>query len=121
MTGMERMRTYIVTALTLCLVGAVACHSEGRNPLIGEWKLVKSDCQVMTQIKYSAKEYSGFETPAGIYPGWRTVAVTYNYADPKEVWILVNGAFSNQTRVFVLDANHIKPDDGMGCVYERVK
>ena len=121
MPRLERTRIRFAALLALCLLGAVACRSENRNPLIGEWKLVKSDCQVMTQIKYTPTQYAGFETPAGIYPGWRTVAVTYNFADPKEVWIMVNGSGSNETRVFVLDPNHIKPDDGMGCIYERVK
>jgi len=38
----------------------------------------------------------------------------------EKVWVKIAG-YGTETRVFPIDANHIKPDDGAGCIYERVK
>ena len=94
-----------------------AAHASA-NPVIGQWTIVDPACESVQKIVYSPNEWAGFENPDGIYPGWRKVPVTYNVS-ATEVWVLVQGYASNETRVFVIDANHIKPDDGDGCIYQR--
>ncbi|MES2393013.1 MAG: hypothetical protein V4555_15310 [Acidobacteriota bacterium] len=99
------------------IVGLSGCHSS--NPLIGKWKLAEGSKCGTTQLEYTATDYAGFELPDGIYPGWHHVAVSYNVSD-KEVWLIpLNGGQAYGTRVFVIDKDHIKPDDFCSATYER--
>lgn len=108
-----------ILTMLLALGAGAACSAAPANPLIGQWRIVNPDCQALSQLVYTPTEYAGFETAAGVYPGWRKIPVIYNVS-ATEVWVLPSGAFSNQTRVFIIDATHIKPDDGQGCIYQKV-
>jgi hypothetical protein len=113
------MKRWTIAAALGALLVVAGCGTAGGNPVVGKWQSVQADCEATTQMEYTANEYAGFEGPNGVYPGWHRVAVSY-VASATEVWVEVNGAFSNKTRVLIIDANHIKPDDGYGCVFQRV-
>jgi len=89
------------------------------TPLEGTWQSVQAACETTTQIRFERGRYSSFESPDGIYPGWTSIEVHY-VSSPEEVWIVGSQYGSNQTRVFVIDANHIRPDDARNCIFQRV-
>jgi len=94
-------------------------HAASSNPIIGQWKLAQANCNAMTQIVYTPTEYAGYEIPSAPFPGWTRHGASY-VVSKEEVWVKIAG-YGTETRVFPIDANHIKPDDGSGCIYERVK
>ena len=96
-----------------------ACDASPANPIIGEWKLEQPGCNAMTRIVYSPTEYAGYEEPNAPFPGWTRHGATY-VVSKEEVWLRIAG-YGTDTRIFPIDANHIKPDDGSGCIYVRVK
>ena len=109
-------KLFIIAANVLT---GTAASAETENLLIGKWQIVDPNCSAMQRIVYTADTWSGFESDAGVYPGWRTLAVSY-VASAEEVWVHTDGN-GNDIRSLILDADHMKPDDGDGCVYERVK
>lgn len=110
-----------ILVLSILSYGLIASSSQAAsaNPIIGEWKLAQANCNSMTRIIYTPNEYAGFEGPNAAFPGWTRHAASY-VVSKEEVWLKIAG-YGTETRIFPIDANHIKPDDGSGCIYERVK
>src|SRR4051794_3871253 len=104
------MRQELALFVMLSALAPSLAQAAPGNPIVGEWKLVKPGCNSMTRIVYTPTEYAGFEIPTAPFPGWTRHSVTY-VVSKEEVW-LRNGAMGNDVRVFPIDADHIKPDDG---------
>ena len=120
------MRRTWIAALALLVTGAcgnlasAATTSGADTPLLGNWRSVEPACETVTWMRFERGRFLSFQSPDGVYPGWSSLDVRY-VSSSEEVWIAGTQYGSNQTRVFVIDANHIRPDDAKNCIFERVR